>query len=206
MVFSDLSGKFACPGLEPSAAASRVLSDRRERVGRVDHAPRTHHCALRRSSLAGICSEPSSSAELKSGAPQTPVAASERRSRFRRSRCSDPGRREGILGKEVRSKADENMGRIVDVIVDRTGQVRAAVIDFGGFLGVGNRKIAVDWNALNFAAGQRQARCRDAGAHARADQGRAGIQGQAAPSSCSVPQARCLDPYHDIGSAEQAPA
>jgi hypothetical protein len=25
------------------------------------------------------------------------------------------------------------------------------VIDFGGFLGVGSRKIAVDWNALNFA-------------------------------------------------------
>ena len=40
----------------------------------------------------------------------------------------------GMLGREVRSAADENMGRIVDVIVDRTGQVRAAVIDFGGFL------------------------------------------------------------------------
>jgi hypothetical protein len=42
------------------------------------------------------------------------------------------------------------MGRIVDVVVDRTGQVRAAVIDLGGFLGVGSRKIAVDWNALSF--------------------------------------------------------
>jgi hypothetical protein len=59
---------------------------------------------------------------------------------------------EGILGKQVRSSADENMGRIVDVVVDRTGQVRAAVIDFGGFLGVGSRKIAVDWNALSFSA------------------------------------------------------
>ena len=29
------------------------------------------------------------------------------------------------------------MGRIVDIIVDRSGQVRAAVIDFGRFLGVG---------------------------------------------------------------------
>jgi hypothetical protein len=27
----------------------------------------------------------------------------------------------------------------------------ARIIDFGGFLGVGNRKIAVDWNALHFA-------------------------------------------------------
>ncbi len=56
----------------------------------------------------------------------------------------------GILGRDVRSTAGENMGRIVDVIVDRSGTVRAAVIDFGGFLGVGSRKIVVDWNALHF--------------------------------------------------------
>ena len=57
----------------------------------------------------------------------------------------------GILGRDVRSAANEDMGRIVDVIVDRGGTVRAAVIDFGGFLGVGSRKIVVDWNALRFA-------------------------------------------------------
>src|ERR1700689_3730932 len=56
----------------------------------------------------------------------------------------------GVLGRDVRSPTDENMGRIVDVIVDRAGVVRAAVIDFGGFLGVGSRKIVVDWNALHF--------------------------------------------------------
>jgi hypothetical protein len=57
---------------------------------------------------------------------------------------------EGILGRQVLGAADENMGRIVDVIVDHSGRVRAAVIDFGGFLGVGSRKIAVDWTALHF--------------------------------------------------------
>jgi hypothetical protein len=57
---------------------------------------------------------------------------------------------QGVLGKEVRSAADENMGRIVDIIVDRNGQVRAAVVDFGGFLGVGSRKIAIAWNSLRF--------------------------------------------------------
>jgi hypothetical protein len=57
---------------------------------------------------------------------------------------------EGILGRQVLGAADENMGRIVDVIVDHSGRVRAAVIDFGGFLGVGSRKIAVDWSALHF--------------------------------------------------------
>ena len=56
----------------------------------------------------------------------------------------------GVLGRDVRSAANEDMGKIVDVIVDRAGTVRAAVIDFGGFLGVGSRKIVVDWNALRF--------------------------------------------------------
>jgi hypothetical protein len=56
----------------------------------------------------------------------------------------------GVLGRDVRSPTDEDMGHIVDVIVDRAGAVRAAVIDFGGFLGVGSRKIVVDWNALHF--------------------------------------------------------
>jgi len=56
----------------------------------------------------------------------------------------------GVLGRDVRSAANEDMGHIVDVIVDRIGNVRAAVIDFGGFLGVGSRKIVVDWNALHF--------------------------------------------------------
>ena len=31
--------------------------------------------------------------------------------------------------------------------------MRAAIIDFGGFLGVGSRKIAVDWSALHFGGG-----------------------------------------------------
>jgi hypothetical protein len=61
-----------------------------------------------------------------------------------------PREAHGVLGRDVRSPTDEDMGRIVDIVVDRTGTVRAAVIDFGGFLGVGSRKIVVDWNALHF--------------------------------------------------------
>jgi hypothetical protein len=60
---------------------------------------------------------------------------------------------EGVLGREVLSAANENMGRIADVLVDRGGQVRAAIIDFGGFLGVGSRKIAVDWALFQFKPG-----------------------------------------------------
>jgi len=61
-----------------------------------------------------------------------------------------PRQVQGVLGREVRSSANENMGRIVDIVVDHAGRVRAAIIDFGGFLGVGSRKIAVEWNTLRF--------------------------------------------------------
>ena len=57
---------------------------------------------------------------------------------------------EGTLRHDVISPTGEDMGRIVDIMVDRSGQVRAAIIDFGGFLGVGTRKIAVDWRLIRF--------------------------------------------------------
>ncbi|WP_395672617.1 PRC-barrel domain-containing protein [Inquilinus sp.] len=55
-----------------------------------------------------------------------------------------------LLGKSVRSAAGDDLGRVVDVVVDRAGMTRAAIVDFGGFLGVGSRQIAVDWRVLHF--------------------------------------------------------
>jgi hypothetical protein len=62
-----------------------------------------------------------------------------------------------ILGKDVKSPTGEDMGRVVDVLADADGHVRVAIIDFGGFLGVGTRRIAVDWPLLHFnpAAGDK---------------------------------------------------
>jgi hypothetical protein len=55
-----------------------------------------------------------------------------------------------ILGQRVTDHDGKDIGRLVDVLVDAMGQPQAAVIDFGGFMGVGNRKIAVHWGALHF--------------------------------------------------------
>ena len=57
---------------------------------------------------------------------------------------------EGLLGKTVESPTGEDMGHIVDVLVDKTGLIRGALIDFGGFFGVGNRKIAIEWQLIRF--------------------------------------------------------
>jgi hypothetical protein len=57
---------------------------------------------------------------------------------------------DSVLGREVRTRVEEDVGRIVDILADRQARVQAAVIEFGGFLGIGTRKIAVEWSALNF--------------------------------------------------------
>jgi hypothetical protein len=56
-----------------------------------------------------------------------------------------------ILGHEVTDGEGKVIGRLIDVLVSEQGQPQAAVIDFGGFMGVGSRKIAVQWNTLHFA-------------------------------------------------------
>ena len=55
-----------------------------------------------------------------------------------------------LLSLPVQTSKGEDLGRVVDVVVDRNGALLAAVVDFGGFLGVGSRKIAVDWRILHF--------------------------------------------------------
>lgn len=60
---------------------------------------------------------------------------------------------DSLLGREVSTRPDGDIGRIVDLLVDADGRVRAAVVEFGGFLGIGTRKIAVDWNAFRIVNG-----------------------------------------------------
>jgi PRC-barrel domain len=62
---------------------------------------------------------------------------------------------ESLLGRDLRTRNDDP-GRIIDILCDRDGLVRAAVVELGGFLGIGTRKIAVDWSMLRFEAGQKQ--------------------------------------------------
>jgi sporulation protein YlmC with PRC-barrel domain len=60
---------------------------------------------------------------------------------------------DSLLGKEVFGADGARMGLVTNVLVDRAGHPIALVIDFGGFLGVGSRKIAIDWKLMHFHPG-----------------------------------------------------
>jgi sporulation protein YlmC with PRC-barrel domain len=49
----------------------------------------------------------------------------------------------------VYNGSNENLGKIKDLVIDaRTGRVSYAVLDFGGFLGIGDKWFAVPWHAF----------------------------------------------------------
>jgi ribosomal 30S subunit maturation factor RimM len=53
-----------------------------------------------------------------------------------------------MIGETVTNAANENIGDINDVIINEQGQVQAAVIGVGGFLGIGEKNVAVEWDSF----------------------------------------------------------
>lgn len=54
-----------------------------------------------------------------------------------------------LMRDSVKNKQGENLGDIKELMIDTsTGKVSYAVLDFGGFLGVGNKLFAVPWSAI----------------------------------------------------------
>lgn len=56
-----------------------------------------------------------------------------------------------MLGQAVLNDKGATIGHIVNVLIDQNGKTNAVVIEFAGFFGVGDRKVAVAWDALRFA-------------------------------------------------------
>jgi len=56
-----------------------------------------------------------------------------------------------VHGTTVYNNAGEKLGSIDDLVIDkRSGQVRYAVLEFGGFLGVGTDRYPLPWNMLKY--------------------------------------------------------
>ncbi len=55
------------------------------------------------------------------------------------------------IGQPVYNKANEKLGDIEDVLIDGEGRVLAAVIGVGGFLGMGEHKVAVTFKSFQMS-------------------------------------------------------
>jgi len=63
---------------------------------------------------------------------------------------ADLWRASKLEGVNVYNQNNEKIGDISEVLVNRQGQVEAVVIGVGGFLGIGERDVAVPYNALQW--------------------------------------------------------
>lgn len=53
-----------------------------------------------------------------------------------------------IMGKSVWNTHDENLGDINDILFDQNGTISAVVVGVGGFLGIGEKDVAIPYAAL----------------------------------------------------------
>lgn len=56
-----------------------------------------------------------------------------------------------MIGSTVVTKAGDRIGPIEDIIFDTENQIQGVIVGVGGFAGVGEKKIAVRYNALKFS-------------------------------------------------------
>jgi sporulation protein YlmC with PRC-barrel domain len=55
-----------------------------------------------------------------------------------------------VVGLNVYNEKNENVGSINDLLMDKSGGIKAAVISVGGFLGMGARLVAVPFDKVKF--------------------------------------------------------
>jgi len=95
---------------------------------------------------------------LIAGAVSLPLLAgtAAAQDQFVQQQDADVLRGDWIVGADVMSEAGAEVGSIDDILIAPDGTATAAVIEVGGFLGIGGKLIAVDWAELDIAADARQ--------------------------------------------------
>jgi len=56
-----------------------------------------------------------------------------------------------VVGLKVYNDNNENIGSINDLLMDKSGNIKAAVIGVGGFLGMGEHLVAVPFDKIKFS-------------------------------------------------------
>jgi sporulation protein YlmC with PRC-barrel domain len=102
---------------------------------------------------------------------------------------ADQWRGSKLVGLDVYGTDNEKIGDINEVLVDRQGNVDAVVIGVGGFLGIGEKNVAIPFKSLQFV-----------------DTPRTASRGTDAPARTADAPARPTDPSATASTTAGAPA
>jgi len=91
-----------------------------------------------------------SSSAYAQTAPGTAPTATTTTTSDQKMMLKDKWRASKLMGLDVYNEANEKLGDINELILDKDGKVSAVVIGVGGFLGMGEHDIAVTMDKLKF--------------------------------------------------------
>lgn len=58
-------------------------------------------------------------------------------------------RSDELIGADLKSRSDnETIGSISELVIDEDGQIAAVIVEVGGFLGLGEKEVAVSWDSI----------------------------------------------------------
>jgi hypothetical protein len=80
--------------------------------------------------------------------PKPPDTAQQKPMQFLQQQSSSEWRSSNLVGTAVTGSGDQNIGEIEDVLLDRNGMAKAVVVSVGGFLGIGDKDVAIPFSAL----------------------------------------------------------
>jgi sporulation protein YlmC with PRC-barrel domain len=86
----------------------------------------------------------------KMATPSAPDASATAPGSYASEQTSDEWRSTKLVGLNVYNANDEKIGDINDLILGPDGQINSAVIGVGGFLGMGEKLVAVPFSDLKF--------------------------------------------------------
>jgi hypothetical protein len=99
---------------------------------------------LAASSIAAFALVSAAVAQEKSTAPARETTATEKMD------LKGSWRSTKLIGLDIYNRADEKLGDINEILLDKDGKVKGVVIGVGGFLGMGEHDIAVSMDKLKF--------------------------------------------------------
>lgn len=59
-----------------------------------------------------------------------------------------------LVGSSIVNASDEEIGTIDNLLLDKSGQVVGIIVGVGGFLGIGEKHVALSWDAVEITDGQ----------------------------------------------------
>ncbi len=77
------------------------------------------------------------------------ASTTEKKAGFVQNQSAEEWRASKLIGTSVYGPDNKSIGEINDAIVDGTGNIKAVVVGVGGFLGVGEKNVAIPFDSLS---------------------------------------------------------